>query len=121
MPSASVAASASAAPITTLPVHDAEPQREPGRQQEQQQTELQAVQALLEKQQHGASGAPAIPRLKSRAAACEIAAFGSMRAAGSALPRRSGGEGRRRAPRVVLCLKGRRRFAAAMRSERGGG
>ncbi len=33
-------------------VHDAEDQRQPGRQQEQQQAELQAVQALLREQRH---------------------------------------------------------------------
>ena len=34
-------------------VHDAEDQRQPGREQEQQQPELQAVQALFDEQQHG--------------------------------------------------------------------
>ena len=34
-------------------IHDAENQRQPGREQEQQQPELQSVQALFDDQQHG--------------------------------------------------------------------
>jgi len=34
-------------------VHDAENQRQPSGQQEQKQTELQAVQTLFEKEEHG--------------------------------------------------------------------
>ena len=34
-------------------VHDAEHERQPGRQQEQQQAELQSVQALLDEKRHG--------------------------------------------------------------------
>ena len=35
-------------------VHDAEDERQPGRQQEQEQPKLQTVQALFDQQQHGA-------------------------------------------------------------------
>jgi len=34
-------------------IHDAEHQRQPGRQQEQQQAELQPVQRLFDENQHG--------------------------------------------------------------------
>ena len=38
-------------------IHDAEHERQPGGEQEQQQPELQAVQALFDEQQHGRSDA----------------------------------------------------------------
>ena len=48
-------------------IHDPEHQRQPGRKQEQQQPELQAVQALFDEQQHGcALKSPSIVIIRGR-------------------------------------------------------